>query len=294
MDLSKWRGAPRTSLTNHLALVRFEKTQAPSQDRPINEPEKTISPKVSELNTKDFDSPVNKDACGVGVYAKLNSPESHEVLTKSLTMLARMDHRGAVGNDPQTSDGVGIMTEIPHVLLAKDMVNLPPKGEYALAHLFVPHSVGKVRSTIKQLKEAISLICYKHGYDIIGWRKVHVNKEVLGPNALKELPNSLQFAVKPAKKLDEGKKNSDLYLLIRSLESSFISMAESPFIVSMSYETVVYKALCLSKNLKSFTPILQTVITAPDMLWYINVFQRILNQNGIWRSLLEKFLTMEK
>src|SRR5215475_4326585 len=65
------------------------------------------------------------DSCGVGFVATLSNQASHEILTKALTALARLAHRGAVAADGKSSDGVGICTAIPrNFLLASTGLSL--------------------------------------------------------------------------------------------------------------------------------------------------------------------------
>ncbi|KDE48117.1 hypothetical protein DI43_06160 [Geobacillus sp. CAMR12739] len=54
------------------------------------------------------------DACGIGFYAHLKGKPSHDIIKKALHMLRQLEHRGGQGSDPETGDGAGIMTQIPH------------------------------------------------------------------------------------------------------------------------------------------------------------------------------------
>src|SRR5690606_34779218 len=53
------------------------------------------------------------DACGVGMVADLHGRKSHDIVRKALTVLRNLDHRGAVGAEPDDGDGVGILVQIP-------------------------------------------------------------------------------------------------------------------------------------------------------------------------------------
>ena len=61
------------------------------------------------------------DACGVGMVANLSGAASHEIVTNGLTILKRLMHRGATGNDPETGDGAGLLMRIPHGFFKKVM-----------------------------------------------------------------------------------------------------------------------------------------------------------------------------
>ena len=53
------------------------------------------------------------DACGVGLVADISNKPSHAIVTHGLTVLKRLMHRGATGNDPETGDGAGLLVRIP-------------------------------------------------------------------------------------------------------------------------------------------------------------------------------------
>src|ERR1700693_646885 len=73
-----------------------------------------------------LDPRYHHDSCGVGFVARLSNERSREVLQYALTALGRLAHRGAVAADGKSSDGVGIMTQIPgQFLLDRAGVSLP-------------------------------------------------------------------------------------------------------------------------------------------------------------------------
>ena len=59
------------------------------------------------------------DACGVGMVANLSGEASHDIVEKGMTILKRLMHRGATGNDPETGDGAGLLMRIPHAFFRK-------------------------------------------------------------------------------------------------------------------------------------------------------------------------------
>ena len=73
------------------------------------------------------------DACGVGLIADLDNIPSHRIVANGLTVLKRLMHRGAVGNDPETGDGAGMLVQIPDAFFRRHVGTLPPAGEYAVA-----------------------------------------------------------------------------------------------------------------------------------------------------------------
>lgn len=59
------------------------------------------------------------DACGVGMVANLSGEASHDIVEKGMTILKRLMHRGATGNDPETGDGAGLLMRIPYGFFRK-------------------------------------------------------------------------------------------------------------------------------------------------------------------------------
>src|SRR5262245_61933831 len=103
-----------------------------------------------------YDPRFEHDACGVGFIAQLGegpSPglvASRAVVDKALGALERMEHRGATGADEKVGDGAGILVQIPHELLARevalgrvtapdgttDRLELPQPGGYGVGSFF--------------------------------------------------------------------------------------------------------------------------------------------------------------
>ena len=54
-----------------------------------------------------------KDNCGVGFIANIKGIKSHEVVAKGIEILVKLSHRGAVGSDPLTGDGAGMLMQMP-------------------------------------------------------------------------------------------------------------------------------------------------------------------------------------
>ena len=75
-----------------------------------------------------YRSEFEHDACGVGMVADVENRPSHDIVLKGLTVLKRLMHRGATGNDPRTGDGAGLLMRIPDAFFRKMVKNLDPLG----------------------------------------------------------------------------------------------------------------------------------------------------------------------
>ena len=86
-----------------------------------------------------YDSRFEHDACGVGFIADLTGRPGHDVVSKALTALCNLEHRGAEGGDPGTGDGAGILTQIPDAFFREVCdFDLPPAGSYVAGLVFLP------------------------------------------------------------------------------------------------------------------------------------------------------------
>ena len=90
-----------------------------------------------------YDPQYEHDSCGVGFVAHIKGKKSHAIVRNALIMLEQMDHRGACGCEPNTGDGAGILTGLPHEFLVKVAMRdagiaLPEAGEYGAGIVFFP------------------------------------------------------------------------------------------------------------------------------------------------------------
>src|SRR5512133_3133183 len=101
-----------------------------------------------------YDPCFEHDACGVGFVTNIKGKKSHEIVQQAITVLANLDHRGAVGSEHNTGDGAGI--------------DLPAPGHYGVAMLFTSPEATE-RSAAKHLFQHIIT---EEAVEVIGWREV--------------------------------------------------------------------------------------------------------------------------
>ena len=180
-----------------------------------------------------YDRAFEHDACGVGLVASLDNIASHDIVTSGLTVLKRLMHRGATGNDPETGDGAGLLVQIPDGFFRKNIQDLPPKSEYGVAMVF--GAVGEEKLFENTLRE--------NGTEVIAWRDVPVVPEAVGPVARSVLPKIRQLFVK-------GGDERRLYVIRRAIEKQL----KNGYICSFSSRTIVYKGLLLAPQVEKFYP----------------------------------------
>ncbi|MGH6843112.1 MAG: hypothetical protein ACREDV_13695, partial [Methylocella sp.] len=119
------------------------------------------------------------DACGVGFVTDMRNRKSHEMISMGLEILRNLDHRGAVGADPEAGDGCGMLVQIPHRFFAKEAAALgfalPAPGEYAIGALFLPRDIEGRRIVEEIVEEMVAA----EGQIALGWRDTPVDSSCL-------------------------------------------------------------------------------------------------------------------
>jgi len=188
------------------------------------------------------DPAFHRDSCGVGFVAQLSGQATHQVLQHALTALSRLAHRGAVASDGRSSDGVGVLTQIPHAwLLQSAGLSLTPDQLAGVGVLFLPQ---EGEETATRLFEQ-SLVA--HGLELLAWRPVPIREEQLGEQALASAPRILQALIASPRVEDIERR---LFLARKQFERE----ATGAHVCSLSASTMVYKALCTGALLSSFYP----------------------------------------
>src|SRR5689334_2468658 len=71
-----------------------------------------------------YDPSFEHDACGVGFVARVSGQPGHDIVAKAVEAVANLSHRGAVAADGKSGDGSGVLTQLPHKLLAREAERL--------------------------------------------------------------------------------------------------------------------------------------------------------------------------
>ncbi len=194
-----------------------------------------------------YDPRNEHDSCGVGFVADIKGRKQHQHVSDGLQILLNLDHRGAVGADPLTGDGAGILTQIPDKFFrAVCDFQLPPAGDYGVAMLFLPKDAS-ARAAMERLWEASVT---SEGMSAIGWRDVPVNSSILGKTVAAVEPCHRQFFIANTAGWAHDKFERKLYVarknVITSINAENLSGAEDYYPVSCSSRTVVYKGMLLA------------------------------------------------
>ena len=207
-------------------------------------------PAKQGLYNPDFEH----DNCGAGFICSLKGIKTNDIIHKALDILDKLEHRGAVSADGKTGDGAGILIEIPHDFLTKQCdFKLANANEYAVGMVFLPkkenqrsYAVGVFEAEIKN-----------QGLEVLGWRKVPVNPEVMGSIAAQTEPHIMQiFVGRGNSELSDSEFNIKLFIARKISEhtilNSKLSQASYFYLPSLSTHTLIYKGLLIPEDIKGY------------------------------------------
>lgn len=204
-----------------------------------------------------YDPSMEHDACGIGFIADIQGRKSHEILEDALTILKRLDHRGARGADENTGDGAGIMAQIPHEYFNRECqvlgFDLPLEGEYAVGMLFA-HRHDSFREVQMNMMNAI---VERNGLNVLGWRQVPIDMTHAGKTALEVIPRFVQiFIGKNGLDLDEMAFERKLFVIRKQAENEIVPVSNENggifYFQSLSSRTIVYKGMLTAGQLDEF------------------------------------------
>ncbi|HEX2127898.1 MAG TPA: glutamate synthase large subunit [Solirubrobacterales bacterium] len=202
-----------------------------------------------------YDPAAEHDGCGVAAVARLDGVPLHDVVTRALTALDDLEHRGAAGADTTTGDGAGILIQIPHAFLASRVEEfglpagtLPDLGEYALGMAFLPANPTRRDELVALFEQTAE----EHGQRVIGWRSVPVEHANAGRSALEAVPEIRQVLVERGPEIrDVDAFERRLFVIRRIVE---LATDEALHFASLSARTVTYKGMLTAPQLALFYP----------------------------------------
>jgi glutamate synthase (NADPH) large chain len=206
-----------------------------------------------------YDPAFEHDNCGVGFVAHIKGERSRQIIDDSLRILRHMTHRGACGCEPNTGDGAGILTAIPHEFLQAAAqrelkITLPEPGRYGVGLVFLPTDPEQ-RSICR---EQVNQLIQEQGQTLLGWRKVPVAPDAadIGPSARAAMPAFEQLFVGAAEGLSQDDFDRQLFV-IRKRASHQIREGSLPqalkfYICSLSSRVLIYKGMLTPEQVPNF------------------------------------------
>ncbi len=207
-----------------------------------------------------YDPRFEHDACGVGFVVNIKGKKSNEIFRQALTVLENLVHRGAVGAEPNTGDGAGILFQVPHAFFKKECAELgfelPDPGQYGVGMIYLPPDETERRAC----EERFEAVVAAEGQEVLGWRTVPTDGSGLGATAKSVEPVVRQIFIKRAADIAADMDFERKLYVIRKLAQNAIRYAgDLPggiyfYVTSLSYKTIVYKGMLITQQLEEFYP----------------------------------------
>src|SRR6202047_1540652 len=228
-------------------------------------------------------SPVKEHAaCGVGFAADMRNHKSHEMIAMGLEILRNLDHRGAVGSDPEAGDGCGMLVQIPHRFFAKKATELgfvlPAPGEYAIGALFLPRD----REGRRIVEDIVETMVAAEGQITLGWRDTPVDSSRLGASVRAAEPVSRQIFIQRGPHVENQTVFERRLFILRKTISNAVYHLNDPrtagfYPVSLSSRTIVYKGLLLATKLGKYfsdlaDPLFESALSLVHQRFSTNTF----------------------
>ncbi len=193
----------------------------------------------------------------MGFIANIKGRKSHQIVTDALTMLERMEHRGACGCEPNTGDGAGILIQVPHEFFSSECnklgFKLPSFGSYGVGLVFFPRE-AKVR---EECRTVLNRQIKKMKMTLLGYRALPTFNGPLGETALLAEPVMEQvFIQRPDSITNPDDFERKLFILrkysTRIITESVKGVAQQFYFSSLSYKTIAYKGMVTSGQLRPY------------------------------------------
>ncbi|MDN3653363.1 glutamate synthase large subunit [Thalassotalea ponticola] len=195
-----------------------------------------------------YDHQLQKDNCGFGLIAHQQGEPSHKLIKTAIAALDRMQHRGGIAADGKTGDGCGLLMQKPDSFfrhIAQDN-GWHLSAKYAVGLVFLNTRPDEAAISKQLLEEELT----NETLEVVGWRKVPIDTNVLGPIAKGNLPGIEQVFVN----CPSGWRSHDferrLFMARRRAEKRVKDHAF--YVASLSCKVTVYKGLVMPIDLPNF------------------------------------------
>ena len=207
-----------------------------------------------------YDPRFEHESCGVGFVCNIKGRPSRGIVDDAKHINCCMDHRGGIGYEPNTGDGAGILTGMPHKLLARFAQaafgrSLPEPGAYGVGNVFLPRDAAERRSC----KERIETIIAAQGQECLGWRELphDARGADLGSAAIASMPHMEQLFIAAGEGFEGERFERQLYVIRKHASRELRgdeSLAERAllYISSLSSKVIVYKGMLTPHQLFEF------------------------------------------
>ncbi|MGK7888195.1 MAG: glutamate synthase large subunit, partial [Leptolyngbyaceae cyanobacterium] len=202
-----------------------------------------------------YDPQNEHDACGVGFIVHQKGQKSHDIVQQALTILLNLDHRGAVGAEPNTGDGAGILMQMPHKFMQKvaaaEGITLPEPGQYGVGMIYSsPDEAARLKA-----RTIFEQVVQEEGQQVLGWRDVPTDNSSLGETARASEPFMQQVFIRcGANVTSELEFERKLYLIRKRSHTAIRPTKIDPYWypASLSCRTLVYKGMLMPEQVGKY------------------------------------------
>ena len=207
-----------------------------------------------------YDPRFEHESCGVGFVCNIKGRASRGIVDDARHINCSMEHRGGIGYEPNTGDGAGILTSLPHKLLARVALAtlgcpLPEPGRYGVGNVFLPRDADERRAC----RERIEAIIAEQGQECLGWRELPVDPDGadLGTAALASMPHMEQLFIAAGEGFSGERFERELYVIrkyaTRELRSDErLTQRKLLYFSSLSSKVIVYKGMLTPNQVFEF------------------------------------------
>ena len=226
-----------------------------------------------------YRSSYERDSCGFGLIASLDDQATHWAVETAINSLNRLTHRGAIAADGKTGDGCGLLIKMPtrflRAVAAEAGLVLAPR--FAAGLVFLNRDPAKAEEARRVLTTQLE----GEKLHVAGFRRLPIDPDACGSEALKTLPTIEQVFVNAAAGIDEPTLNRKLYMARRRTEKLLEASDPVFYMPSLSASTIVYKGMVMPRFLAQF----YTDLKDPRMETSAVVFHQRFSTNTLpqWR-----------
>ncbi len=191
------------------------------------------------------------DSCGVAFVVDIAGRPSHDVVSRGLEALCRLDHRGARGAEPNTGDGAGVMIVVPDEFLRAVVdFDLPPARSYATGLVFLPTDVAHAATASRVLEK----YARAEGAEVLGWRDVPIDPTGVGRTALAAVPRIRQVFLAAGDRSRGLELERVMFCVRKQTERETRERGIALHFPSLSSRTIVYKGMLTPEQVTTFFP----------------------------------------
>ncbi|MDF2178499.1 glutamate synthase large subunit [Aliiglaciecola sp. CAU 1673] len=191
----------------------------------------------------------SRDNCGFGLIAHTKGEASHQLVKTAIHALDRMEHRGGIAADGKTGDGCGLLMQKPdaffRAIAEENGWKLGKK--YGVGMIFLSQD----RELAEAARQVVNEELQRETLELIGWREVPTNSELLGELARSGLPQIEQVFVNAPPGWRKKDLERRLFMARRRAEKR-LSQDPDFYVACLSTLVTIYKGLVMPKDLPNF------------------------------------------